>query len=227
MPVNEKMILNLSQHTLTEEHKERLTLGPKFCPTPRSVNMEDYDNSIDKWMNSIRWAYKFSTFTPPSSQSPEESITTQTERSLLPSSSRTAPITNSPALELYLSLVYKDLKNMDISQYSHDNLRPDLRTALNQLTSWDDAVVRYYDKGTGWVIDDCKNYVDKVESHLSDSTTFARLDLNSSIVTDLNLNMSVVVSRRVVVHKFSTRKLFQIISMNAPCQINPVYSLIR
>ena len=26
---------------------------------------------------------------------------------------------------------------------------------------------------------------DKVESHLSDSTTFARLDLNSSIVTDI------------------------------------------
>ena len=190
VPVNEKMILNLSQHTLTEEHKELLTLGPKFCPTPRSVNMEDYDNSIDKWMNNIRWAYKFANFTPPSSQSVEESIRIQTERSLLPSSNRTAPTNNNPALELYLSLVYKDLKNMDISQYSHDNLRPHLRTALNQLTSWDDTVVRYFDKGIGWVIDECTNYVNKVESQLSDSTTFTLVDSNTSIVTEIELKIT-------------------------------------
>ena len=46
------------------------------------------------------------------------------------------------------------------------------RQALKQLQSWDDVTFRFFDKGTGWVIDSNTNYENKVMEHLNDRSTF-------------------------------------------------------
>ena len=100
----------------------------------------------------------------------------ETEIALIPPSGKEAPKSTSQALELYLQLTVKELKSNGLCSNSFDNMSPNHRQALKQLQSWDDSVFRYFDKGTGWVIDTHENYEQKVMEHLGDAETFTPIN---------------------------------------------------
>ena len=170
--VNDLMILNLSGKTLTDEQKEVLTLGPDFAPTPSHPQIDKRDNDIDRWASKLRWAHFFSRVTP--SNTPNHHR--ETEIALIPPSGKEAPKSTSQALELYIQLTVKELKSNGLCNNSFDNMSPNHRQALKQLQSWDDSVFRYFDKGTGWVIDTQENYEQKVMEHLGDADTFTPIN---------------------------------------------------
>ena len=167
--INDQMILNLSDKILTNEQKEVLTLGPNFAITPPNICIAKRDDDIDKWTNKLRWGHFFSK-NPPKQQcnNPHK----EAEIALIPPSGKSAPKSTSLALELYLSLTVKDLKVFGSSSNSYDNITPQHRQSLKQLQSWEDVTIRFFDKGTGWVIDNNRNYENKVLDHLNDPSTF-------------------------------------------------------
>ncbi len=89
IPVDESMILNLSEKVLTQHQKEVLTLGPNFVPTPPKAHIAKRDEDIDTWINKIRWAYFFSKHANKTDDSPNPHKEAEIE--LIPPSGRTAP----------------------------------------------------------------------------------------------------------------------------------------
>ena len=175
--VNDAMILNKSNKELTVDHKELLTLGPSFAPTPADINYTQREIDLEKWANKLRWAHYFAS--KPNSdttQSPSTNPHQLAEMSLLPPLNKSAPKSSSLSLELYISLVTKDLKNLKLNRKSFDNLSPNLRSALKDLTSSDDLVIRLFDKGIGWFLTTPSGYVEKVMDHLGDEETFKCID---------------------------------------------------
>ena len=173
VPVNDRMILNLTTFELKQDHKEVLTLGPNFAPTPTRPNVCKRDDDIDNWVNKIRWAHFFSL--PCNKTNGEPNPHQNIEQKLVPASGRKAPTSKSQALELYLSLTLEDLKKTGLVCKSFDNMSINHRKALKELQSWD-GVFRYFDKGTGWVMDTKESYEQRVHEHLRDTNTFQAIN---------------------------------------------------
>ena len=48
--------------------------------------------------------------------------------------------------------------------------------AINELSSWNDTVIRLFDKGTGFFVLDKEEYIQRVEVALNDQNTFKRIN---------------------------------------------------
>ena len=60
------------------------------------------------------------------------------------------------------------------------------RVALKQLLEWDDIIVRKFDKGQGWVIDNPANYEQKMEAHLNDTETYEDITNDDDVIDAIN-----------------------------------------
>ena len=165
-----KYFCNLTSVQLTEDHKYIFYLCQKFCPTPLYVNWAEFENDLDNWTFSIRWAYKLRNI--------ERDPNSWLETSLVKNKVKT-PILDSKctALELYLELVRKDLLKDKTKKYVHDNIHPDHRKALNEMKQWDKEkgiIVRPYDKGDGIFIDEKESYRTRILQEL-DSPTYEQI----------------------------------------------------
>ena len=180
--VKDNMIINLSNRELSPNHKELLTLGDSFSPTPGQINMNQYHDDIDQFTNSVRWGYKYFK-NPREVQNPYKDL----ERDVIPKKkTMKAPKTQSNSLELYLELTVNDLKNIDLFRTSHDNLTSEHRQALKDLNTWDDIIVRKFDKGKGWIIDSKESYVSRMEENLHDTNTFEKITGEENVLENIN-----------------------------------------
>ena len=209
--INTDMIINLSTFELENKHKELLTLGESFAPTPGDVDLSSYYNDIDKFANNLRCPVFFANNPTPSYKINEYK---DLERSILTEPSNwVAPKTQNHSLELYIGVVTKELKNPANFRKSYDNLVPELRGALKELIKQEDIIVRKFDKGQGWIIDNTVNYVDRMENKLQDESTFCNVTSESDIICTIN---SKIYNWLETYSKFLTNKICsQIISINS------------
>ena len=161
-----KFFCNLTSLDIKEDQKYIFFLCQKFCPTPFNVNWSDFENDIDNWQYSLRWAYKL--------RNNERNPYSWVETSLVKNKVKT-PILDSKctALELYLELVRKDLLKDKSKKNIHDNMHPDHRKALNEMKSWEKEkgiIMRPYDKGDGIFIDTKERYNDRMLNELNSDT---------------------------------------------------------
>ena len=70
-----------------------------------------------------------------------------------------APVNKNPALELFLRKVDDEIKEYKEKKSLGDNLTKDERKALNEMIHWNDVVIRPYDKGSGFTIEDKTSYI--------------------------------------------------------------------
>ena len=151
-----------------------------FSTTPGEVDLAKYFQDIDNFAHKIRWAYRF--FINPSD--PNDFI--DIERSVIPKTNTyPASKTDNMALELYLKKVTDELKNPKLARKSYDNLKPSERAALKELRDSKDIVIRRFDKGKGWIIDDKESYVNRMTEHLSDDSTFEYVENPSTIIDEI------------------------------------------
>ena len=82
------------------------------------------------------------------------------------------------ALELFISKVKTEALNSEPKRKycNPDNLTPGQRAALKDMASWKEAVIRPFDKGTGFFILDREDYIERVEVHLKDEETYERIE---------------------------------------------------
>ena len=180
--IKDNMIINLSERELSVHHKELLTMEESYAPTPGQINVMQYHDDIDQFCNSLRWGY-FYHKNPRGHQNPLKNL----EKEVIPKQrTAKAPRTTNNSLELYLELTTNDLKNVNLFRNSHDNITPQHRQALKDLTTWDDIIVRKFDKGKGWIVDSKESYVLRMEERLNDTKTFKNITEEENVIETIN-----------------------------------------
>ena len=175
-------VINLvNSITLTEGHFGIFKKGPKFVPTPRKADFAEFQEDIRIWKNRLRWAVYHDLKKSEPDNISHDDETSPMELALIKSnkSKFSAPLSKNLALELFLQKVDIEIKNHKEKKNLGDNLSTDERKALQDIRSWSDVIIRPYDKGVGFVIDEVENYKTHIFKELNKSTIY-------SLVTDID-----------------------------------------
>ena len=156
---SKKFILNLSNHTLSENEILLLGRGLKFVPTtkltPNKI-MKDFSN----FENKLRWKYHFHVSEP--REKPNEVVKLLqfwSKSDLVP------PLANN-AIEDYILATKMDISNTNELEH-HTNLTKSERKALQNLKCNDQIIITKSDKSSCTVIWDKNNYIKEGLRHLS------------------------------------------------------------
>lgn len=182
-------VINLStSKVLTEGHFGIFKKGPKFVPTPHKANYSEFQDDYLIWKNKLRWAYhhtnKYKQPTPAEEEQKSDDTLPdpfvvetlqQADQELVKGnkSKYAGPINQNPALELFLHKIDVSIKNHKEKKFLGDNLKQEERVALKDIKNWKDAVIRPYDKGTGFVVDDLDSYVARVNKEILNEETYS------------------------------------------------------
>ena len=156
-------IFNLSTRKLTEAETSVLKKGLNFVPT-RKQPLAQVISELKEWERLMRlheyWAtsdtcldgnedpdrrYKKSKWTPPKGRD--------------------------PCLDLYIDEITRDIIR-SMRRAGTRNMTTEEGEALQDLMKDDEIVIRPADKGSGVVIIDKKDYMEKLENELSDTSTY-------------------------------------------------------
>ena len=193
-------VINLSSSvTLTEGHYGIFRKGPKFVPNPPKANFAEFNQDYELWKSKMRWAYYHThkpetvNLTPPLNvaesnieEIPEHAL--QTEKSLIKmkSSGYIAPKSKNHALELFFHKLDIAVKDSTEKKGGGDNLTPAERLALNEMKRWDKQIVRPYDKGTGFVVDDLDNYKQRVLTEIQNTQGYKIVDNEKDAIQEIH-----------------------------------------
>ena len=95
---------------------------------------------------------------------------------------------NNNSLELFIDTIEKEIFNPSNIRRTRNNLSKDEKTALKEIKSWEDKVIRVQDKGSRFVILNTDDYVEKVE-HQINRSSFCRLEEDPSNDFKQNVNV--------------------------------------
>ena len=190
-------VLNLStSKVLTEGHFGIFKRGPKFVPTPFKADFAEFKDDFELWKNKLRWAYHHENKPEPSDAdnntvqdgSLQQSHATLAEKDLIKSqkSRFTAPVNKNFALELFLHKLDVEIKNTKEKSALGDNLSKEERKALNEMKSWTDVVIRPYDKGVGFVVDDTESYKSRIMSEIQSPNTYRNEENPEQAIVKIN-----------------------------------------
>lgn len=169
-------LINLSRRNLTHAEISLLSKGPKFCPTTKG-NFLEIKADVKEFTRKLKIMEKFHG-------------STYNEESLVKEKSNINPKTENKDL----AKIIETIEQTDpISINLPDNLTPQERKALKDLTNYDDVIIKKADKGDALVIMDTLFYKDKLvlADHLQ-TETYENVNANSDnkVFKELKLLMS-------------------------------------
>jgi hypothetical protein len=167
-------IVNLSSHELTPTQIRVLNKGLGFCPTPTSLNKIDFHTDVLRFIRNLRIQhYQFL-------KSKEEPTTTPTTtipttRFKLPS--QWTPGTNiNHNLDLFCNIIENELLSLfDNKKKISQNITPEERIALQELSTNRDIIIKPAEKGGAIVIMNTVDYINEANKQLRDFQTYRRL----------------------------------------------------
>ena len=180
-PEKPPCVINLSSKILTEGHFGIFEKGPKFVPTPFKANFQEFMQDFTLWKNKVRWAYYHAN---KSNEDNNEAVAEaegmddedhrNMERALIKTkkSQYMAPINKNYALELFLHKLDEEIKHHKEKAYVGDNLTKEERQALREMMKWTDVIIRPFDKGTGYIIDDREAYINRIMREIKDEAVY-------------------------------------------------------
>ena len=182
--------INLPSKVLTNGHFGIFKKGPTFIPTPFKADQTEFLADIAKWENKLRWAYhhEFCKQSDPEHTEPDNEFNKNIDRAIIKSNvSYQAPVGKSPALELFIEAVRRDItwsKEFRIG----DNLTKEERNALIDMKSWKDIEIRPFDKGKGFVLDYKSNYKKRMLEELNNTKIYEKISKEEQphIVKNIN-----------------------------------------
>lgn len=166
-----KQVINLSSVDLSEEQIHILSLGPKFCPTPRTVNKLKLLEDTIEGMRKVRLKeFHLKEDTPAQiAQCPRFYKKTY----WCPRQGR------DKALDSYCAAITTRVKSYQPKHVKHRNINRHSQTAINELkTMVESREIRIIpaDKGGAVVIQDFKDYEAEALRQLNDDKTYEKLD---------------------------------------------------
>eukprot|EP00745_Piridium_sociabile_P015908 TRINITY_DN23717_c1_g1_i4.p1 TRINITY_DN23717_c1_g1~~TRINITY_DN23717_c1_g1_i4.p1 ORF type:complete len:920 (-),score=175.07 TRINITY_DN23717_c1_g1_i4:31-2790(-) len=165
---DDKIVVNLSDVTLTEPQKSVLALGPKFCPTPRSLNQEQLEEDVHEGLRRLRLKELF--FYPDVEDVVDEAPKFYKKNYYEPQQGRDL------SLDAYCNTVESQVKSHVPNPKSlRDNLSSDQRKALRELQQHvKNRTLRISsaDKGGAVVVQNLTDYVREAERQLNNTTYY-------------------------------------------------------
>ena len=162
--------------------------GPKFVPTPPKADFAEYQEDIRVWKNRLRLAIYFDSKKNSDDQQLSEPPPDSIEKALIKKakSNYDAPISKNYALELFLQKIEEEIKDHKEKKSIGDNLTKEERKALNEMRSWKTTIIRPYDKGVGFIIDDVDNYKSHILKEISNTDFYTPVTNIDSAIGEIN-----------------------------------------
>jgi len=186
-------VINLSSYDISYHKLRVLAKGLNFTPLPPTVNRLSLKESIIDCERNLRLAEYF-----------YDLDNTNYEPKLnkfRPKSSWTPPANRDKYLEVYISCITNEIMCAP-EQKSFGNFEPEERSALKDLQSNPNIVIREADKGSAVVVMDRERYVKEGYRQLDDVNVYQRVDPDSlQQVTHMIRRLSDDLLKREVITK--------------------------
>lgn len=167
-------MINLSSHILSKDELSLLSRGPTFCPTPLRDNW-DQRSDLQSISRKIRLLEYFHDSNINFFENESTTSNLKNQSNFIPHSGRNS------MLDKFcdgINSICKNLPSMP-SRSDHNNLSSEEIKALKELRNNENIVIKVSDKGNNFCILNKEFYVQKVNSLLSDSNTYCKLNKNN------------------------------------------------
>ena len=161
---------------LTSDEISVLEKGLGFCPTPYKINKYELEQDFQEFSRLLRCKWFFR-------NSPDN---VNLDYPNFQARSKWEPPTSIHNLETFLSLVKKDIFEIDERSRNFPNLTEGERCALQNLAKANNIVIKASDKGSAVVVWDKKDYLEEANTQLSDVTTYNKVQFNSNKLKELS-----------------------------------------
>ena len=189
-----KSVVNLSSVNLTEDQTKVLSLGPKFCPTPSSLNQEQLCDDIEEGCRRVRLKELFHDNEEPTSREVPK---------FYKKTFYTPPDGRDNHLDTYCSILKDQATSFKPSTNIKDNLCRKERLALKQLRDMVTARkirISSADKGGAVVVQDTSTYITEAMRQLEDIRQYEVLaDNPTSDICETSNTMLTSLHRKCII----------------------------
>ena len=179
---DDRCVVNLSSHNLSEDEKSLLLRGLKFCPTPGEPIIQEIKNDLKAFFRRLKLRAYFHEEDPdpPSNQSTLDSFLSNTGTTSKVDLSKFKPQSTwepesqkvDPAIETFCRAVLADLDSYQPMSPRHNNLSESENASLETLKREKAITIKKADKGSAVVVMDTADYVMEAERQLSDANYY-------------------------------------------------------
>ena len=176
----DKLVINVSDKSLTEDQLSVLSKGLNFCPTPDHSNPGDLRTDLDCLHRRLRL---HSYFNEDEDELPFDTdgnyfCTTEFKHHKFKTASKFNP-PGPPNLEAFITLNEHEFNYRPAKQAAgYQNLTRGEKTALFQLKKMEDIIIKQADKGRSVVIQSRDQYLAEGYKQLADTNFYKEIDLD-------------------------------------------------
>ena len=172
-------VVNLSRRVLTAHEHSVLHKGLSFCPTPLRPSKKQLLIATRAFIRKLRLQYHFAQQNPTSKKHPRHPFK--------PKSTYTITKVKNKKLEGFITALQSLIISLKPTR-PHCNVTPEERTAIKNLSSYKDVVIKRADKGSCIVVENTFDYKKEGNKHLDDIQIYKPLreDPTKAIVTTIN-----------------------------------------
>ncbi|GFR68347.1 hypothetical protein ElyMa_002018900 [Elysia marginata] len=168
-------VVNASSHPLTPAQTKLLIKNLSFCPTPHAINYIELSEDVYRFCRRLRLAEFFcdreDTETDNDADPPHATLP-----DFLPKPSPFAPDSGRDiALDTYIKAVTTDIMTLRQKDFS-PNLTPDEKTALKDLKTNTNIIIKPADKGGAVVVMNTADYTTECTKQLSNTLYYKKLE---------------------------------------------------
>ena len=204
---DDRCVINLSSHDLTETERSVLLKGLTFCPTPGEPVIQDIKNDLKAFFRRLKIKHHYydeeAQLPPmdPSQTTLDSFLTTQgtyqthVDVSKFKPKSKWEPENVDPAIETFCRAILNEVSHFKPMQPRSNNLTPEEKVAKQNLHDNTSIEIKKADKGAATVVMDKSDYIKEAHRQLSDTNFYVKQSANltehfSEKIGDILISMS-------------------------------------
>ena len=182
----ENTVVNLTDKVLTKEQLFVFYLSHKFAPTPPLPDLSKFENDLQSFFSKLRAQIIFEKLQYLPNRA--DNRVTQLEKALIPKGkTKNFQSCQNLSVEAFISCIRAeiDVNKCKRKFVSPDNMPIGVRSALKEIKSWKDIVIRPFDKGVGFFLMYEEEYLRRVNAHLENREVYEILEDPQALISDL------------------------------------------
>ena len=169
-----ELVTNLSSHTLTDAELSLLEKGLKFVPDRSKINSTKLLADLGEWERRMRLREYFYKADDDNDDDTDEEEDKKGKFKIKQKSFFTPRQGRDQWLDTYIELVKNDVIN-NLKKGGKLNLSQDEKNAFYSLLHNEDIVIRPADKGSGIVVVDKTEYINRLHKEMTDSKSYVEI----------------------------------------------------
>ncbi len=170
---NINVVVNLSNHELTQGEKALLSRGLGFCPKPNYVNNMELHEDMESFYRRLRLRNHFYKEVPVDESN--VSVSGNTDPPLFKKPSSWQPKKRDPVLESFVNAVASDIDSHVPPKDRRKNLSRPEQAALDTLSNNDSIIIKPADKGSAVVVINKSDYITEANKLLHNTAHYRKL----------------------------------------------------